>query len=97
MLLTRSFCFQLVAILPPDVSKSNQPIDYLPPRDHPYIGHNALSIARIMSAPAPSLPGSKRKASSKVITHRTRVRTDDVAPVDTQHAAGVLIDAVQVI
>ena len=91
------FCFQLATILPPDVSKSNRPIDYLPPRDRPYIDHNAPSIARIMSAPAPSLPGSKRKASLMVITRRTRARKDEVAPVDTQHAAGVLIDAVQVI
>ena len=79
------------------MSKSNKPIDYLPPRDRPYIGHNAPSIARIMSAPAPSLLGSKRKAILKVITRRTHVRKDDVAPVDTQHVAGVLIDAVQVI
>ena len=91
------FSFQLATILPPDVSKSNRPIDNLPPRDRPYIGHNAPSIARIMSAPASSLLGSKRKASLKVITRRIHARKDEVAPVDTQHVAGVLIDAVQVI
>ncbi|KAM0849571.1 hypothetical protein ACQ4PT_053643 [Festuca glaucescens] len=93
---------ELNTIEPPVQSQSGKLIGYMPPRDHPYIGYNAPTIASILNGPPPTGPRpinpqstQKRKIAIAKTYGRKRSKQTGVSAekLDIPHMAAVMIDA----
>jgi hypothetical protein len=85
---------QDVEVTPPDTSSTSRPIDYAPPSETPYIGHNAPSLKDVAEGRV-----SKRKAKTVKVTSRKRLAkgsSSSPQPANPAVAAQLLAASFQV-